>query len=335
MRRLTIFLFALFPVFANAQDIVTKAQSFIAQLTESQRSKTMLEFDSDERYNFHYIPKDNRKGIALKELNEKQRLAAFDMLKTCLSEKTAQKVSEIIALENVLKVLENQSATSDYRDPGKYYLSIFGTPEAGAIWGWRFEGHHISFNFSASDKKLVAGTPSFLGSNPAIVRDGPQKGKQVLKEETDKGFALLHALSKQELEKAIINETAPGEIITAASRKAMIDEPAGILYSELSPGNQQRMLQLLELYVRRYTKLFADEMLNDVKKAGLDKLRFAWAGNTQLQQGKAYYYRIQGPTLIIEYDNSQNNANHIHTVVRDLNNDFGGDLLLQHYRAAH
>lgn len=333
--RFTFILLALFPAFVNAQDIVTKAQSFINLLTEDQRNKTLLDFDSDERYNFHYIPKDNRKGIALKELNEKQRLAAFNMLKTCLSEKTTKKVSEIIELENVLKVLENQAATSDYRDPGKYFLSIFGTPEAKAIWGWRFEGHHVSFNFSASDNKLVAGTPSFLGSNPGIVKDGPQKGKQVLKEETDKGFALLHALSKQELDKAMIDDTAPGEIITAASRKAMIDQPAGILYSELSPNNQKLMLQLLELYVHRYTKLFADEMLSDIKKAGLDKLRFAWAGFNQPQQGKAYYYRIQGPTIIIEYDNSQNNANHIHTVVRDLSNDFGGDVLLQHYRAAH
>ncbi|MBX3255523.1 MAG: DUF3500 domain-containing protein [Chitinophagaceae bacterium] len=330
-----ILLLLVFPAFAQSQDIAAKAQSFITLLNNEQRGKAILNFDSDERYNFHFIPKNNRKGIALKELNAQQRTAAFNMLKSCLSDKTADKVSAIIQLENVLKVLENQPAGSDYRDPGKYFLTIFGTPRTGTVWGWRFEGHHISFNFSASDKKLLSGTPSFLGSNPAIVNDGPQTGKQVLKEETEKGFALLNALSKEELEKALTGDTAPGDIITGASRKAMIENPDGIRYSELSAGNKQLLMQLLELYIHRYTKLFADEMLAEIKKAGLDNLRFAWAGFTQPGKGKAYYYRIQGPTIIIEYDNSQNNANHIHTVVRDLKNDFGGDMLLQHYKAAH
>lgn len=333
--RLILLLLTLVPAFAWSQDITVKAETFLKQLNDDQRNKVFIAFDSEERYNFHYIPKDNRKGIPLKELNDKQRAAAFNMLKTCLSDKTVNKISDIIQLENVLKVIENQAAGSDYRDPGKYFLSIFGTPKTKEIWGWRFEGHHISFNFSVADKKLVAGTPSFLGSNPAVVKDGPQKGKEVLKEETEKGFALLHALSKQELEKAMIDDTAPGEIITGASRKAMIEHPAGIAYNELSEANRQLFTQLLELYIHRYSKLFADEMLHDIKKAGLNNLRFAWAGVSDPGQGKAYYYRIQGPTIIIEYDNSQNNANHIHTVIRDLNNDFGGDMLLQHYKAAH
>ncbi|MBX2925059.1 MAG: DUF3500 domain-containing protein [Chitinophagaceae bacterium] len=331
----SILLLLVFPVSVCSQDIVTKARAFIKLLDNDQRNKAILDFNTEERYNFHYIPKDNRKGIALKEMNEQQQSAAFDMLKSCLSDKTVDKVNAIIQLENVLKVLENQPAGSDYRDPGKYFLTLFGTPRTGAVWGWRFEGHHISFNFSASDKKLLSGTPSFLGSNPAIVHEGPQKGKQVLREETEKGFALLHALSKQELAKAIIDETAPSEIITGASRKAMIDKPEGVRYSELSVGNKQLLMQLLELYIHRYTKLFADEMLDDIKKAGLDDLRFAWAGFTQAGKGKACYYRIQGPTIIVEYDNSQNNANHIHTVVRDLKNDFGGDMLLQHYKTDH
>lgn len=332
---LCIIISLLFSLPGNGQTLISKASAFINLLDKKQHEKAVLPFDTAERYNFHYIPKDDRKGITMNELNDVQKKAAMDLLKTSLSSETVKKVNDIMQLEIVLKVLEKHPADDHYRDPGKYYLTIFGIPSIDAIWGWRFEGHHISFNFSANENKLVAGTPSFLGSNPAIVLEGPQKNKEVLKEETDKGFALLHALSKEELKKAVIDSTAPGDIITAANRQAMIDHPAGIRYTELTAANQQQLLQLLNLYIHRYTKLFADNMINEVKEAGLNNLWFTWAGYTEHTIGKPYYYRIQGPTIIIEYDNTQNNANHIHTVVRDLKNDFGGDELLDHYRSAH
>jgi hypothetical protein len=238
-------------------------------------------------------------------------------------------------LENILKVIENRAADNHYRDPGKYYFTIFGVPGDNTIWGWRLEGHHITFNFSAQNKKLVGGTPGFFGSNPAIVLAGPEKGKQVLKEEADMAFALLHALSPEELKKSLIDTVAPNEIITFITRKAMIDKPAGVLYSEMTPAHQQQLLQLLGIYVHRYTKRFADDMLAEIQQAGLNNLRFAWAGAQQPGIGKPHYYRIQGPTIIVEYDNSQNNANHVHSVIRDLNHDFGGDALLEHYKKSH
>ena len=238
-------------------------------------------------------------------------------------------------LDNILKELENRKPDDHFRDPGKYFISIFGIPSDKTIWGWRFEGHHVAFHFSADKKQLVSGTPSFLGANPAIVQQGPQKNKEVLRDETDKGFLLLHALSAEERKKAVIEDTAPAEILTKADRRPSIDHPSGIRYTELEPAHQQLLLQLLGVYIHRYTTLFADKMLKEIQAAGLDKLWFTWAGNTEKTLGKAYYYRIQGPTIIIEYDNSQNNANHVHTVIRDLKNDFGGDLLLQHYRENH
>jgi hypothetical protein len=262
-------------------------------------------------------------------------VALMDLLKTCLSEETVKKVNDIMQLDNILKELEHRKPDDHYRDPGKYFVTIFGIPSATTIWGWRFEGHHVAFHFSADKKQLVSGTPGFLGSNPAIVQSGPQKNKEVLKEETDKGFAFLHALSPEETKRAIIDTIAPGEIVTAANRTAMIEHPAGIRYNELTPANQQLLLQLIKLYIHRYTTLFADQMLKEIQSAGLDKLWFTWAGYTEHMLGKPYYYRIQGPTIIIEYDNSQNNANHVHTVIRDLKNDFGGDLLLEHYRQSH
>jgi Protein of unknown function (DUF3500) len=318
-----------------SQDLVGKTNAFIQLLDNVQRAKALYPFDTIERYRFNYVPLDDRKGISVNELNTAQRAALMDLLKTCLSEETVKKVNDIMQLDNILKELEHRKPEDHYRDPGKYFITIFGIPSANTIWGWRFEGHHVAFHFSADKKQLVAGTPGFLGSNPAIVLNGPQKNKEVLKEETDKGFALLHALSAEELKKAITDTIAPGEIITVASRKAMIDHPAGIRYNELSPAHQQQLLQLINLYIHRYTTLFADNMLKEIQAAGLDKLWFTWAGYTEHVLGKPYYYRIQGPTIIIEYDNSQNNANHIHTVIRDLKDDFGGDLLLEHYRQSH
>lgn len=320
---------------AKGQNAATQANAFIKLLNADQKAKTQLSFDTAERFNFQYVPRDDRKGISMNELNETQQQAVMQLLRTSLTSATVKKVNDIMQLEHVLKALEKRAADDHYRDAGKYFLTIFGDPSDTAIWGWRFEGHHISFHFSADKNVLVAGTPSFLGSNPAIVLDGPQKNKEVLKEETTEGFAMLHILSQAELKKAVIDSEAPGEIITGADRKAMIDHPSGIRYSEMSKTGQQQLLHLLGIYLHRYKQPFADKMLKDVQDAGLDKLWFTWAGHQQRGIGKPCYYRIQGPTIIIEYDNTQNNANHIHTVIRDLKNDFGGDELLEHYRSSH
>jgi len=149
------------------------------------------------------------------------------------------------------------------------------------------------------------------------------------------GFALLHALSKEELKKAVIDPIAPGDIITRNNRQVMMDHPAGIRYSEMTSSQQELLLQLISLYIHRFTKLFTDNMLKEIQVAGLENLWFAWAGFTTPGAGRPHYYRIQGPTLLIEYDNTQNDANHVHTVIRDLKYDFGGDLLLEHYKASH
>jgi hypothetical protein len=337
MNRLVLLIsfFLLFTCTARSQEMVAAAGKFISLLNAGQKSLTLYPFDTEERYGFHYFPIDDRKGIPMDQLNADQKQAALDLLKTCLSEQAAKKVSEIMGLEVILKELEHRGPDDHFRDPGKYYLTIFGVPGDNTIWGWRFEGHHASFNFSAKNKKLVSGTPGFLGANPAIVPEGPQKGKEILKDEKEMGFALLHSLTEEELKKAIISTKAPGDIITYISRKAMIEHPEGLLYAEMSSSQQEQLLKLISLYVHRFTKLFADDMLKEIQQAGLDKVRFAWAGYTEPGIGKPHYYRIQGPTIIIEYDNTQNNANHVHTVVRDLNHDFGGDLLLEHYKASH
>src|SRR5256885_3706492 len=290
----------------KAQDLIAAANKFIGLLDSSQKVLALYPFNIDERYNFHFFPKDNRKGISINELNAEQQQAAFNLLKSSLSEEAVKKAKGIIELEGVLKALEHRRTDDHYRDPGKYYVTLFGIPGNRTIWGWRFEGHHISFNFSAQANKLVSGTPGFLGANPAIVQEGPQKGKQVLKEETEMGFALLHSFSGEQLKKTIIDASAPGDIITFVSRKAMIEQPVGIRYAEMNDQQKEQFLQLIRLYVNRYTKLFADAMLKEIQQTGLNELRFAWAGQTEAGLDHPHYYRIQGPTIIIEYDNTQN-----------------------------
>jgi hypothetical protein len=315
-------------------DMAKAADHFLQTLSEKQRAKIQFAFDDSERYDWHYIPK-SRKGLTLNEMNNEQRKAAMILLHTALSDTGFDKATSIMQLETVLKEVENRPADDHYRDPGNYFFSVFGKPVSDRIWGWRLEGHHISFNFSSQNNRLVSGTPGFFGSNPAIVLSGPEKGKQILKDETELGFALLHSLDEKQIEKAIINVKAPSEIITGASRKAMIDDPKGILYSQLTASQQKIFIQLLSIYIHRYTRLFAMGVMHEIEAAGLNNMRFAWAGAQQPGVGNPHYYRLQGPGIIIEYDNTQNNANHIHTVIRDLKNDFGGDELLEHYKNDH
>lgn len=190
----------------------------------------------------------------------------------------------------------------------------------------------MSFNFFSQNNRLTSGTPGFIGSNPAVVQSGPQKGLQILKDESSLGFELLHSLTAEQKQKAIISAKAPGDIITGSNRKAMIQAQQGILYSDLNTKQQKEFLRLLGIYIHRYKSAFAATMMHEIEEAGLNNLRFAWAGAEEPGIGYPHYYRIQGPTIIIEYDNTQNNANHVHTVVRDLVHDFGGDQLLEHYK---
>jgi hypothetical protein len=317
---------------SQSNSIEQVANTFLNSLDEKQRAKTIYSFIHNERYNWHYFPKSGRKGISLNELNEEQKKKALAMLKSCMSETGYAKTTGVLQLESILHELENRN--DDYRNSGKYYFIVFGKPEPKGIWGWRFEGHHLSLSFSTMNNKLVSCTPGFLGANPAIVPSGPHKGKQVLREETELAFQLLHSLTPQQLQASVSTSGLPGDIITFVSRKAEINRKEGLDYASMNPNQQALFMNLIHIYVHRYTKLFATTMLNELEAAGLNNLRFTWAGTKQ-PDGNGYYYRIQGPTIIIEYDNSQNNANHIHTVVRDLKHDFGGDELLEHYRREH
>ncbi|HYC87467.1 MAG TPA: DUF3500 domain-containing protein, partial [Chryseosolibacter sp.] len=273
------------------------------------------------------------KGVSLHDLTERQKELAFLMLRASLSEQGYDKATGIVALEAILRRVEGRSDGDEYRDPKKYYFSIFGKPSKENLWGWRFEGHHISMNFSSADGKITASTPTFMGANPATVPDGIEKGKQTLQMETQLAFELINSLDPAQLKQARFSEMALPEIVSGNSRSAEHLEPNGIAYSALTTAQQQLFDKLLEVYVRNYQLGFSHTLMEKIRKAGVENLSFAWAGS--LEAGAGHYYRIQGPMLLIEYDNTQTNANHVHTTVRDLTNDFAEDILKEHYEKEH
>jgi hypothetical protein len=320
---------------ASAQNLVKSANKFLNTLNADQKLKTMFPFDGEDRYAWHFFPKTDRKGIPLKEMTNDQRGAAWELVRSCLTDKAIDQAKTIMSLESILKVEEKRADNDFYRDPENYYFTIYGIPGEQTTWGWRLEGHHLSYNFAADKNRLVSGTPAFTGSNPGIVQQGDRKGTEALHEQADLGYSLLASLNPSQLKKALFSDSAPPEIVTFVSKVASITPQTGISYGELNPKQQQLMLALINSYIERYTKTFAGQMKKEVQQADMNNLSFSWAGKTDRQLGNPHYYRVQGPTILIEYDNTQNNGNHVHAVLRDLKNDFGGDILLDHYRNEH
>lgn len=313
-----------------AEEMAEAASRFLAALTPEQKAKCTFELKDDERLNWHFIPRE-RKGIAFGELDSAQRNLAHGLLASGLSQRGYLKATTIISLEEILKSVEQ--GRGPVRDAERYFVSIFGTPHAEKAWGWRVEGHHLSLNFTVAGGANIAVTPSFLGSNPAEVRSGPRKGLRTLAAEEDLARQLVQALDEEQRRVAVYTNTAPADIITGADRKARLLSPTGLSAAKLTREQSEVLWALIKEYVYRHRHEVADEDLKKIQAAGLDKLSFAWAGG--LEKGQPHYYRIQGPTFLMEYDNTQNGANHIHAVWRDLESDFGEDLLRKHYDADH
>ena len=320
----------------SSQELNALATQFLNTLDPELKSKTIFTLNSEERLNFNFVP-IIRKGPTFHDFNEKQKQAAMALLRASLSREGFRKTEEIMALENVLLEIEGGKFKMPDGSPGRdalnYHFCVFNDPSTEQFWGWRFEGHHISFNFVGSKGKIVASTPSFLGSNPAIVREGKQKGKEVLKLESELGFALVNSLSKEQLGKALFSEEAPREIFTTNKQEVTNLDPLGISYADLNKDQKEALEKLLMVYLDNYESRFSKSLLDKIRATGMDNLSFAWAGS--LTPGKGHYYRLQSPVILIEYDNTQNNANHVHTAVRDLTNDFGRDLLKEHYSESH
>lgn len=319
-----------------ARQMSESAGLFLKTLDEDQKKTAVVPFSDLSRYDWHFTPRA-RKGLTLKNMNAAQRRSAMAMMQLVLSREGFAKAEQIIDLENVLRVVESRPANDTYRDPENFAFLIFGNPAGSDPWGWRVEGHHLSLHFSSVNGEITY-TPSFMGSNPGqVLADVPQKGKRILKSEQDLAFELLHSMNASQLEKAVLAEQSPNEIFTSNSRKASLDKMEGIPMSEMNPEQKGLFQKLIMTYLDRYHITLKNQQWAKLQKADINKIHFAWMGDKEAVIGANHgqYYRIHGPGFLIEYDNTQNGGNHIHTVVRDLANDFGEDLLKMHYEKAH
>ena len=303
----------------------TAALKFLDSLNDEQEAAARFPFDGEDRFDWHFIPRE-RKGVPLKAMTASQRSAALDLVRTGLSEDGFTKAETIRQLEQILFELEGR----DIRDPDLYFFMIFGEPGDDTTWGWRYEGHHISQNWTIVNGTAVAASPQFFGSNPAEVRDGPRQGHRVLGSEEDEARSLLGSLNASQRAVAVIADEAPRDILTRAQRAVTMLEDFGVAHRDLDASQQEALWAIIEEYATAQPAPIADERLSAVRDAGLDNIKFAWMGGAA--RGEPHYYRIQGPTFLIEYDNTQGNANHIHSVWRDFKGDFGRDLLAAHYR---
>jgi len=303
-------------------------EKLLAALPEKSRAQAMKPFEDRDRSDWHYTPR-SRNGISFKDLNPGQREQVHALLKTALSAVGYRKLTNIIELELVLREIETFGMM---RDPERYHLTVYGTPDRAKRWGWRFEGHHLSLNFTLAGDKMAVDTPSFLGANPATVPRGAKKGFRALADEHDAGWALLESLGEAQRGEAVFEPRTYGDIVTGNKDKVEPLPAAGIAAAKLDEKQRAALWKLIETYARSFEPGLAEARLERAKQGGIDAIRFGWAGSTK--RGGQHYYRVQGPLFLIEYDASQNDGNHIHTVWRDFNGDFGRDLLREHYQAA-
>ncbi len=313
----------------HTADVMAQAAlNFLAALSPEQQARATFAFEDEERFDWHFIPRP-RKGLSFGDMTPTQRHLAQALLSAGLSRQGYIKATTIMSLEEVLRILENDDGRR--RNPEAYFFSIFGRPSSGP-WGFRIEGHHLSLNFTVVGRRL-SGSPNFLGANPAEIRHGPRRGLRTLASEEDLARDLLGALSEQQRAVAIVDETAYPDILTSASRKAALQgQPSGLAVSGMNARQRELLARLVAEYAENLAPEMAHKRMQQFEQAG-SNVFFAWAGSTR--RGEPHYYRVQTPSFLIEYDNTQDNANHIHSVWRDFEGDFGLDLLKTHYESSH
>jgi hypothetical protein len=311
-------------------DMTAAAEKFLASLSEEQRKTTLLSYDDPSRVDWYFVPRNQRKGLQIKEMSAEQRKTAHALLAAALSQAGYEKATIIMELEAILNELEKtRQGTRNIRDPERYYFTVFGKPGLEGKWGLSVEGHHLSLNFVVSDGRVISSTPAFFGANPAEVRSsvgvGPKVGTRVLKAEEQFAFDLINSLDEAQRKTALIAEKAPSDIRGPTGTQAPEGAPEGLKAANMT-GAQKRILRsLIEAYCANMPKEVADQRIEAIREAGVDVIHFAWAGATK--PGIGHYYRVQGSTFLIEFVNVQpdsagNPANHIHSVWRDMKGDF-------------
>ena len=302
-------------------------EEFIEGLDKDQKVRITYPIDDVYRERWHYLPAASwvRPGISLKEMSDKQKQLAHKLLQYYLSESGYDKTLQIIDLENVLAELENDNIR---RDPEKYFISIYGDPKDDLVWSWRFEGHHVSLHFTTVDGEISM-SPRFFGANPAIVKEGSRKGLKTLYTEESLGLQLINSMTDAQKQKAIIRDVAYWEVVTSNAVEVAPFKDKGIMVGELNSGQQKLVWEIIDEFISTVPSDLARKRKEKIENEEKMEISFAWTGGLEL--GKAHYYRIQGNSFLIEFDNAQNDANHIHVVWRDFDGDFGRDLMKEHY----
>ena len=293
------------------------ARRFVASLDEKMAARATFAFDSPERLNWHWIPRE-RKGVPIKELKRDQRALAFGLLNTGLSTNGMLKATTIMSLEEILFVEEH--GTGPIRDPELYFISVFGSPGEVGGWGWRIEGHHLALNFTLKGGQVVSATPFMFGSNPAIVRSGPRKGLRNLGEIEAPVNALVASLTEDQRKSAVVRPIAPDVTTTPNPSQAPVTSPEGISADRLDDAQRQNLARLLRAYTVSFPEPIRAELLDQVTRDP-QGIHFAWYGPTDPTRPHAF--RVQGSAFFIDFNETQNDTNHIHTYYRSLLGDFG------------
>lgn len=313
-------------------EVAAAVRAWLHGLDDGQRDRASFPFDSAERFVWAYTP-GPREGLAIADMRPEQRAAARAVVGAVMSPRTAGEIGAIIALERVLGEIEAAAGRPDWpgRDPERYWFAVFGEPGSKAPWSWRIGGHHVAIHVTVADDDVIATTPSFLGANPAVVPHGPLAGTRTLPGEQELALDLLAALTPAERGVAIVDRTAPADILTGIGRHADVRSvPVGIRQADLAGPGQAALERLIRHYLERARPDTSAVAWDRIVAAGLGDATFAWSGP---ERGGGHYYAVRGPTFVIEYDNTQDGANHVHAVWRELANDWGEDLLARHLAA--
>ena len=316
----------------SGPSMASAAQSFVGSLSADQKKQGVFDFDSTERFNWHFIPlqdkatrKYSRKGVPVEEMTAEQKKAALALLKAGTSEAGNVAVTTIMSLEAIL--LEQEGPKSAMvRNPGWYFFSVFGTPSKAGKWGWRVEGHHLSMNFTMDGMQVVSSTPCFFGANPAEVKGGPNKGKRILPEAEDHARELFKSLDADQKKVAYQDKHfgEPGALM----KSPQVGKAVGLSAGEMTKDQKETLVKLLKSYTGRMPPDVAAQEMKQVKDGTLDKVHFAFSGSADAAGGKGFTYHVQGPTFLVEFlnvqaDSGKNPANHIHSCWRRIKGDFG------------
>jgi len=328
-----LLLLLLLPVSLIAQNFngnnraAASALNFVNSLQDVQKKKALFPFDEMNRYEWHYLPAAmiGRNGIGVKDLDSLQKQRLYLLLQSFLSNQGYERTKNIMSFEYLLKDMQ---PGNPIRIPENYYAAVYGDPGKDSIWGWKFSGHHVSLNFTIVNGEL-AFAPFFFGVFPAEVQDGPKKGTRLLKDEEDLGFALVNSFTAAQRQQALFNLKAFTDIVTTNAEQVGPLKPVGIFAKDITHDQKIILNKLIVTYLLNMPPDIASTRMKKIKEEDMNAISFGWAGGTK--PGIPHYYRVQGKSFLIEFDNTQNNANHIHTVWRDFNGDFGRDLLWEHY----